>query len=118
MNLIMNNQVTGMLGISDGISFNSVFAPLLKGKTFIKTHITGGGDMSCLEWVTSGETERLLCVCVTDTTGMCHFNERLFAFQNEMVSLSELTVCCMFACICMCVCICVCACVCADVSGC
>lgn len=44
----MKNQVRaaeGLLGISDGISLNSVFSLLLKGKTFIKTQTTGGDGM-------------------------------------------------------------------------
>lgn len=48
MDIIMKNQVRaaeGLLGISDGISLNSVFSLLLKGKTFIKTQTTGGDGM-------------------------------------------------------------------------
>lgn len=54
-----------MLGISGGISFNSVFIPLLKGKTFIKTYTTGGSDMQWTGMVASGETEKLLCMYAT-----------------------------------------------------
>lgn len=65
----------GMSGISDGISVNGVFIRLLKGKTFIKTHI---GQVSGTR---SGEECRLLVfyrmlfavrrgvpLCIDDTT--------------------------------------------------